>query len=164
MSRKLRLGTACALTVLSAPLLAAGAQAAEFYLLDIHDGDASVIAPAEIVDLGGGHRTAVLNVVQSLTNALDATKFEADCTSPQWRILSEAWYDLSGELTQLDKSHLNEQGWKAISEGTVAMSIYRFVCNWPNVSEPAEKFEDVDIWALARRMVPALEATGNGSE
>jgi hypothetical protein len=140
-------------------LSTATAHAADFYLLSVYDGTASIVRPEEITDIGGGHKVAVLNNVNALSNSIDASKLELDCATPQWKPISEFFYDIDGTAEPLDKTHLSKPEWRSIPAGSLAMVFHTFVCRWPTPSETAEKLEDVDIRSLARRIAPNLYDT-----
>lgn len=149
--RTVTVGALVALGALLSP-----AQAADFYVLDLHDGSASLVQPAEIGDLGGGHKVAVIYRVSEFS-LLHIDKIEYDCNSPQQMLISEIMHDLTGSLAPTDKTALAGTEWKPLTDGTVAMHFRTFVCEWPNVRELPEKMEDADIWALSKRVVPILQ-------
>ena len=137
--------------------LPAPASAAEFYVLDIGDGDATVIEPAQITSTPNGHKLVDLDRVDGLINSVDISKVEIDCAGSRWNVISEILYGLD-DRQSVDKTSLNDKGWTSIPDGSKAKEFLGFICNWPNVPTNKDlEIEAADVWDMSKRAAQALD-------
>jgi hypothetical protein len=147
------------LGALAVLVLAVPAAAAEFYPFDGGDKQSmTLIEPARIQDIGNGHRVVALNdVVADIGEMLDITTVEMDCTSNQFKVVSETLYfSLDPKSEPIDKTSVNEQGWQTFKEGSVFQEYFTFACRWPDVPNRSDKAEFPDIWAAANAAANAI--------
>jgi len=141
------------LLALTLPLPAA---AADFYVLEIGDGDATVIEPAQITQTPDGHKMVDIDRVDGLIDSVDISKVEVDCAGSRWTVISEVLYGLD-DHTSLDKTTLNDKGWTAIPDGSSAKEFIDVICNWPNVpADDNRKLEAADVWDMSKRAAQIL--------
>lgn len=132
------------------------AAAAEFYLLDLDDGEATFIEPAQIAEMPGGHKLVDINRADGIIFSVDISKVEVDCGGSRWNVLSEILYDLDDHQAT-DKTSLNDKGWVSIPDGSKAKDFLDAICNWPNVpADPDRHIEAADVWDMSKRAAQAL--------
>lgn len=144
------------LALLFALGLPAQAGAAEFYVLDLGDGDAVVIEPAQITSTPDGNKLVDLDRVDGLINSVDITKVEIDCAGSRWNVISEILYGLD-DRQATDKTSLNDKGWSSIPDGSKAKDFLDVICNWPNIPTNKDlEIEAADVWEMSKRTAQAL--------
>ncbi|HLF58326.1 MAG TPA: surface-adhesin E family protein [Alphaproteobacteria bacterium] len=145
-----------AVLVLAMPVPAV---AAEFFAFGGGDKQSmALIEPARIQDIGNGHKVVPIdNVSADIGEYLDITTVEMDCTSSQWKVVSEILYtSLDPNSEPIDKTSVNEPGWQTFKEGSVFQEYFTFACHWPDVPNRSDAAEFPDIWAAANAAANAI--------